>query len=280
MQTDQIDYRDTTLENARFKLNGEVSRSGNERMFKGKIDADELSLAHDSRKLSLQDIRSNIRLDNSHISSEGSFSTPSPPGRLAYRADHRFGDHAGVLSIKTTDPFDLDGEHARLSPILTPWPFGFDLYTGTIRLAARASWSRENRFQLSTAIEVKNSGGHYGQLVFSGLSFEHHLQLLPAIVSEDASIFRIRHIDSGVTVSNVNASLKLTQTATGSLPQLAVTDLAGELFDGSFSADDFVQSRQKQPHPESRKHRSRSGHSHAATTGYQREWQDRRHTAA
>ena len=240
VQADQLAYRDTTLEYARFKLSGEFSRSGNERMFKGKLDADELALIHDSRKLSLQDIGSNIRLDNSRISSDGAFSTASPPGRLIYTATHRFRDQSGALSIQTTDPLDLNGEHAPLSRILTPWPYGFDLYTGTIKLAAQSSWSKENRFQLSTTIEVENSGGHYGELVFSGLSFEHNLQLLPVIVSEDASIFRVRHIDSGVTVSNVNASLKLTQAAAGSLPQLAVTDLAGELFDGSFSADDFV----------------------------------------
>ena len=240
IQSDQVAYRKTALDNARINLSGELAGAGDERLFSGRLDADGLAMIHDSRKLSLQEIRSTIRLDNSRISSEGTFSMSSPHGRLVYRADHGFGDHAGALSIQTKEPLDLQGERTRLSQFLTPWPYAFDLYTGSIQLATQASWSRENKFQLSTTMKLENSGGHYGELVFSGLSFEHDLHLLPTIVSKDASTIRIRHIDSGVTASNVHANLKLIQSETGVLPQLVVTDLEGDIFDGTFSADNLV----------------------------------------
>ena len=240
VQSDQIAYRETRIDNARINLSGELSGPGDERLFTGKLDADRLALIHDSRKLSLQEIRSTIRLDKSRISSEGTFSTSSPHGNLVYRAAHGFGDHAGALSIQTTDPFDLNGERTRLSRILTPWPYAFDLYTGTIQLATQASWNKENRLQVSAAVKLEDSGGNYGELVFSGLSFEHNLYLLPAVISKEASTIRIKHIDSGVTASNVRANLKLIQAETGVLPQLVVTDLEGDIFDGTFSADDLV----------------------------------------
>ncbi|MBT8130541.1 MAG: YdbH domain-containing protein, partial [Gammaproteobacteria bacterium] len=199
-----------------------------------------VALIHDSRTLSLQDIRSSIKFNRRRISSEGTFFTSSPHGKMVYKADHRFGDHAGALSIHTTKPIVLDGEQARLSRVLTPWPYRFDLYTGTIQLESQATWDKENRLLVSTGIKLENSGGHYGELVFSGLSLEHNLQLLPEIVSEDASTIRIKHIDSGVIASNMRASLQLIKAATGSLPQLAVTDMKGDIFDGTISTDELV----------------------------------------
>ena len=47
-------------------------------------------------------------------------------------------------------------------------------------------------------------------------------------------------MDSGVTVNNISTNFKLKTANTGSLPQLVIQGLQGEIFGGALSADNFV----------------------------------------
>jgi len=123
---------------------------------------------------------------------------------------------------------------------MTPWTYPFDILTGNIQLTSNAAWSQNSDFTLTTRIKIDDAGGNYGELVFSGLSFDHEFEILPTIHSIRTSKINLKHLDSGVIASNISTDLTLEIATTGPLPQLVIRSLHGEIFDGSFSGDDFV----------------------------------------
>ena len=123
---------------------------------------------------------------------------------------------------------------------MTPWPYPFDLLSGSIKLTADATWSQGNDFSLTSRINHDDAGGNYGEHVFSGLSFDHAFEILPKIHSIQTGKINLKQLDSGVTASNISTSLTLETVDTGALPQLVIQGLHGEIFDGTFSADNFV----------------------------------------
>ncbi len=121
-----------------------------------------------------------------------------------------------------------------------PWPYPFDLLSGKIKLSADAAWSQNNDFSLNTTINVDNAGGNVGELLFSGLSFDHELEILPKLQTISAGKIRLQYVDTGIIANNISTDLKLNTESNDSLPQLILHKLSGEIFGGTFSAENLV----------------------------------------
>jgi hypothetical protein len=233
-------YENFSLGETLINMVGELSSSAGAWQFTGGLSTEKLTLKHGSQTLQLEEIATRLSSGSNKLEAGGNFSTANVPAKFSFALVHDFNKALGSLSIKPLKPLDLNTEHNKLSLLLTPWPYPFDLLSGNIKLTANATWSQGNDFSLTSRINLHDAGGHYGELVFSGLSFDHAFDILPNIHSIQTSKINLKQLDSGVTASNISTSLTLKTADTGALPQLAIQGLHGEIFDGTFSADNFV----------------------------------------
>lgn len=237
---DSLGYESFSLDKTRIDMAGNLSTSAGAWQYKGGISTEQLALSHESQALQLKDIAARISANSDNLELNGNFSTANLPGQFTFALGHNFDKKLGQLSINPLKPLDLNAENNKLSLLLTPWPYPFDMLAGNIELTSNAAWSQNSDFRLTTRIKLDDAGGNYGELVFSGLSFDHVFEVLPEIHSIQTGKINLKHLDSGVTASNISTSLTLETATTGPLPQLVIRSLHGEIFDGTFSGDDFV----------------------------------------
>ena len=240
MQADNLEHESISLENARINMVGDLSTSVNAWQYKGGISIKQLAPGYESKTLQLKDIAAKISANSEHLQADGDFSTANIPGKFTFTLAHEFEKALGRFSIKPLKPLDLNTDNSKLSLLLTPWTYPFDMVTGNIRLSCSAAWSQNSDFRLTTRVNIDDAGGNYGELVFSGLSFDHAFEVLPEIHSKQTGKINLKHLDSGVTATNISTNLTLETAATGPLPKLLIQNLHGEIFDGSFSSDDFA----------------------------------------
>jgi hypothetical protein len=240
IKSGRLEYESFSLENTRINMVGELSTSADNWQYKGGISAVQLAPGYESRTLQLKDIATRISASSGNLQANGYFSTANVPGQFTFALAHDFDNESGRLSIKTLKPIDLSTGSSKLSQLLNPWTYPFDMLAGQIELTSSAAWSQNSDSRLTTRVRLDDAGGNYGELVFSGLSFDHELDVMPEIHSVKAGKVILTHLDSGVTASNISAHLSLETAATGPLPQLVIRKLQGEIFDGAFSSDNFV----------------------------------------
>jgi hypothetical protein len=93
---------------------------------------------------------------------------------------------------------------------------------------------------LITGIKLDDGGGKFDEVLFSGLFLAHEIEVLPALRSTHASNIKLRHLDSGITASNIGTDVEIQDTSGGALPQFTISGLHGEILGGTFTADKFV----------------------------------------
>ena len=240
IKADSLVYESFSLENTRINMVGKLSTSADTWQYKGGISIKRLAPDYGSKTLQLKDISAKISASSENLQADGNFSTANVPGQFTFSLAHDFDKALGRFSIKPLKPLNLNTENSRLSQLLTPWTYPFDMLAGNIRLTSNAAWSQNSDFRLTTRVKLDDAGGNYRELVFSGLSFDHAFEILPNIHSVETSNVKLQHLDSGVTASNISTNLTLETASTGPLPQFLIQNLHGEIFDGAFSADDFV----------------------------------------
>jgi len=240
IKTDNLEYEGFSLKNTRINMVGKLSNSADAWQYKGGISTTQLAPGYELQTLQLKDIAAQIFANSENLQADGNFSTANVPGRFTFALAHAFDKGQGRFSIKPLKPLDLNAENSKLSLLWTPWTYPFDMLTGRVELTSSAAWSQNRDFRLTTRIKLDDAGGNYRELVFSGLSFDHAFEILPDIHSVETSNIKLKHLDSGVTVSNTSTDLTLETASTGPLPQFLIQNLHGEIFDGAFSSDDFV----------------------------------------
>jgi len=230
-----------SLAAGRLFMVGELTGRDDHWQYKGGFRSDGLGINYQQQLLRLKDLAASISADTAKVVINGSFSPASIPGKFAFAVEHKVSEGSGQLSIKPIKPLDLNAEDNRLSQLVSPWTYPFELLTGNIRLASQATWSPGQDFNLTTKIKLEDGGGTLAEeIVFSGLAFDHELEILPKLHSIHAGNIDLKHLDSGVTTSDISTRLALKTTDTGALPMLAVQGLHGEIFGGSFSSDNFI----------------------------------------
>ena len=240
IKTDNLEHEGFSLKNTRINMVGKLSNSADAWQYKGGISTTQLAPGYELQTLQLKDIAAQISANSENLQADGNFSTANVPGRFTFALAHAFDKGQGRFSIKPLKPLDLNAENSKLSLLWTPWTYPFDMLTGRVELTSGAAWSQNRDFRLTTRVKLDDAGGNYRELVFSGLSFDHAFEILPDIHSVETSTIKLKHLDSGVTVSNISTDLTLETASTGPLPQFLIQNLHGEIFDGAFSSDDFA----------------------------------------
>jgi hypothetical protein len=240
IKASNFSYVNFSLGKTLINLVGELSSSAGAWQFTGGLSTKKLTIGYGSQALQLEEFATRLSSSSGKLEADGNFSTAEVPAKFSFALVHDFNKALGSLSIKPLKPLELNNENNKLSLLLTPWPYPFDLLNGSIKLSADATWSQGNDFSLTSRVNLDDAGGHYGELVFSGLSFDHAFEILPKIHSTQTGKINLKQLDSGVTASNISTSLTLETADTGALPQIAIQGLHGEIFDGTFSADNIV----------------------------------------
>jgi hypothetical protein len=235
-----LNYQDVSLEGLRLNLAGDFAMPADTWQYTGGFSSRELEIHYQSQVLKLADIAGRLTATAETLASSGDFSTANLPGRFTFAIDHDFKTAAGQFDIRPVKKFKLHRNNSKFSQLLTPWPYPFDLYTGTLDLSSQAMWSPGEDFRLITGIKLDDGGGSIGEVLFSGLFLDHELEILPRLRSTHASNIRLSHLDSGITASNISTDLKIQNASSGTLPQFVITGLHGEVLGGTFTADEFV----------------------------------------
>jgi len=193
------------------------------------------------QQLQLKQLAAHISADADKLDIDGYFAPARVPGKFGFAVKHRFATGQGKFTPRPLQAVDLNAEDHSLSQLVSPWNYPFDLLAGKLKLWSQASWSPESQFSLTARVKLDDGGGTLASdVVFSGLAFDHELELLPTLHSRRAGKIALKHLDSGVTSSNISTSLNLKTARNGALPQIAVHDLHGEILGGTFSSDDFI----------------------------------------
>jgi hypothetical protein len=235
-----VRYRDLSLADSHIYMVGELTDYLNSWSYKGGLSSKLLAVNFGSGVIQLKDIAARIAANANQLNVSGNFSPAEFPAGFEFNLDHNLARGFGKLSIKHLTPLDLNARNNKLSLLLVSWPYPFDLLSGKIKLSSHASWSEKDDFKLTTAINVDNAGGNVGDLLFSGLSFDHELQILPKLHTISAGKIALKHVDSGIIADNISTALRIITESSDSLPQVILHDLFGEIFGGNFSADDLV----------------------------------------
>ncbi len=236
----QMGHQSFSMIDTQLNIDGGLTVTDGTWHYKGEASTDALSVNYDLKTLLLNDISAQISADAGSIEINGGLATANLPGRFDFTLAHSFTTKTGDLSVEQSEPIDLNTGDYRLSQLLKPWPYSFDLMAGKISLTAHAAWSQHDDFRLTSTIKLDEAGGQFEELVFSGLSTKHELEILPELRSARTSSITLKHLDSGVTASNINTRLALQTANSGPLPRFKVQDLHGEIFGGSISGSDFV----------------------------------------
>lgn len=235
-----LSYQDYSLVNSTIYMAGELTNLLNNWSYKGGFSSRLLTANFQSSAFQLKDVAARITANAKKINVSGNFSPALVPGKFEFSMDHKLTGGFGKLSLKPLKPLDLNAGSNSLSQLLEPWPYPFDLLSGKIQLSSHARWSQKHDFSLSATINVDDAGGHVGKLLFSGLSFDHKLELLPTLHTISAGKITLKHVDAGVIADNISTDLKLDTENSGALPRLSLHKLNGEILGGTFSAENVV----------------------------------------
>ena len=239
IQASNISIDKLSLKNNRIYFVGELSRKDENWLYNGGLSWKLVTANFKSQEIQLKDIAARISASADNLDLDGDFSTASVAGKFSFILQHKLKDKLGTLSIKPLKPLNFNDEDSSLSLLLSPWPYPFDVLSGKIKLSSEAAWSQQDKLRFSTKIKFEDVGGNVSEQLFSGLSFDHELELLPKLQSKHGSVIKLALLDSGVISSNISSKLAIKTADSGALPLIVMQDLYGEIFGGTFSGDNL-----------------------------------------
>jgi len=229
-----------SLVNKPINISGELTSSGDSWNYKGEARSELFSATFQSQTLPLKDISVSLIASAAEVNAKGIFSLVNLPGLFEFSVNHRLTEKAGGVTVTSSEPIDLSDKNSNLSQIINKWSYPFDLVIGNINLQSRANWSKKKDLKFVTKITLNNTGGNYGEVLFSGLNFEHELEILPKLRSVGNSNIELDQLDSGIVANNIKIDFSLETTNKGSLPIFNIHKLYGEIFDGTIESDNFM----------------------------------------
>jgi len=165
------------------------------------------------------------------------------PAKFNVNGSQNIQHNHGMLMLGTDRAINLSAVSDRLSRLIRPWPYPADIISGTVAFHTSMQWWANKPFQLSTRLQMKNAGGFYQQMVFSGLNTVQDLNLLPVLQTVKSvpgkrightGLIRLEHLDSGILISNIHLQLALNHEENFYLPVITLHNLEGHIFDGNF----------------------------------------------
>jgi hypothetical protein len=145
-----------------------------------------------------------------------------------------------TYSIASIQP---DDNKPLFSSVIKNWTQPFDIVSGSLSIAGNYRWWKNSKGlaqdKLVMDLDIREAGGHYQNILFSGLNYRDSFELLPKLNSSDFSPLNISLIDIAVPISNASAAVRFGQSDIGPLPWLRVNNLVLPLLGGQVKGNDL-----------------------------------------
>jgi len=191
----------------------------------------------DGRKVQLQSARATLDLTPEKLDCEVSFSPTGIPGRFSGRLNYEPSTGRGSFSLKTSQRLDLASSNSRLSNLLSPWPYPFDLDQGRIAGTVQGRWKPGSPLVLDGFISITKGAGYYQKHLFEGLELRQDLAILPTLRSRSRGSFSLKRLIGAVDTHALRADVNFVPSASGPRPMLLIHDFSASIFDGTISVD-------------------------------------------
>ncbi len=122
-----------------------------------------------------------------------------------------------------------------LSSFLTPWPFDFDLKSGTLSAQSSLHWPVSESSQLWN-FDLQNVGGSYREIPISDINSSPAFTSLWPLVSSAPVQMKIAGINPGLPVTQLEGAIKFEKSKKSELPTIKISDFKAELLGGQARA--------------------------------------------
>ncbi len=207
---------------------------------KADLTTPDLAIQQGKRRVQLQSLQAAVGVEQARIETDLAFSPAGIPGRFSGRVKHDMGTGRGFFSLKTSKRLDLDDEDSRLSSLLTPWPYPFDLDHGRIAGTAQGKWRPGSPMTLDAFLSITGGGGFFQQHLFEGLDLRQDLAILPTLGSKSRGSFSLARLIGAVDTHDIKADVNFTPSRTGPRPTLLIRDFSASLLGGTCTVPSVV----------------------------------------
>ncbi len=188
----------------------------------------------------LKVMKENVKLDfseaNVQLNINDTGVTGELDGRMAgkvpvhgrFEAD--FSTGSGAVSVES-ETFTLGAELERASELISGWPKGVELVSGTLTLASETLWDAE-QFDSRLDVSLEQAGGEFEGVFFSNGAAKVALDLLPHIETRSPVRISVDAIDFGFVLENAIGDIHFEIDGTGS-PRLEMAGFSAGFFDGT-----------------------------------------------
>jgi hypothetical protein len=136
---------------------------------------------------------------------------------------------AGNATYSVSD-IDPDDKTPLFASLLKNWEEPYDLVTGKLSVKGKYRWWKnpqgKNRGNLLMNLKLKDGGGYYDGILFSGLDYSDQIELLPYIKSSEFAELVVSDIDVGIPISSTKAKVRYSRSRKGPLPLITVNALS------------------------------------------------------
>ncbi|MCK5360570.1 MAG: YdbH domain-containing protein [Gammaproteobacteria bacterium] len=187
-------------------------------------------------------IKDNTQTGSAEFS--GNLSCESSKQSSAVLSTFQFSPETGAghakYSISDISPND---ELPLFGSLLKNWKEPYDMVTGSLSVNGRYRWWKnqkgQDRENLLVNFNIKDGGGYYDSVLFSGLDYNDQIEVLPYVTSSAFTDLTISDIDVGIPITSTKASILYSKSAKGHLPLVTINSFSTSLLDGKVLGNDL-----------------------------------------
>ncbi len=157
-------------------------------------------------------VEADIALAGNQLSAAADIASDQNVPLLQFDLLHELDTNRGNGKINSKE-IAFSPRKKRLSDYFAHWPFGLDIYEGSLALAGKLNWQQGQEFILAGELDLTASSlaGIYEELGFLGFSGTLPLSLGPAnrIATRRDAQLSIRQVDIGFPVNEISARFRL-----------------------------------------------------------------------
>ena len=151
--------------------------------------------------------------------------------------DYDTTSSSGTTTYRISD-MTPHSERPLLRTLVKDWDEPYDLVSGQLSASGTYRWTAKSE-RLDMDLSIRDAGGFYEVILFSGLNTQPRLTLLPDIATRDPASVSVDIFDVGIPVTNTQALISMKPSSLGDLPLMIVKSLTMRLLDGSVRGTDI-----------------------------------------
>ncbi|MCK5069664.1 MAG: YdbH domain-containing protein [Desulfocapsa sp.] len=189
-------------------------------------------VGNEKQSLPLKEVSGSVVVKKNDINGKMQFAPQGVDGRGGLSFEHNIEAITGKFKLNTVESFELSPEGS-LSSILSPWPYPFDLESGSVLFEADGAWNGSEPPRLSASMSLRGGGGYFKHFLFDDLDVQQDLAILPELYSKTEGSFLLQHLTGGIDVYDAKGAISVNPSKKGHLPLLELNDFRASLLDGA-----------------------------------------------